>query len=53
MIWFYNLKISRKLAIAFTAVILILAYIGYDGIVKMRDAVRASKSLYENRMVPV
>ncbi|MBI5747920.1 MAG: methyl-accepting chemotaxis protein [Nitrospinae bacterium] len=53
MIWFYNLKISQKLSIAFTAVIIILTYIGYDGIVKMRDAVRSSKSLYENRMVPV
>ncbi|MBI3583316.1 MAG: MCP four helix bundle domain-containing protein [Nitrospinae bacterium] len=53
MIWFYNLKISQKLSIAFTAVILILVYIGYDGIVKMKDASRSSKSLYENRMVPV
>ncbi|MBC8018657.1 MAG: MCP four helix bundle domain-containing protein [Verrucomicrobia bacterium] len=53
MDWYYNLKISRKLTIAFATIILILVYIGFDNISKLSGAARMSQSLYESRMTPV
>lgn len=48
MNWFYNMKISRKLIIAFLVVAMIAAVIGAVGIINMRNIDKNYTDLYEN-----
>lgn len=53
MTWYHNMRISRKLTVAFAAIIIVLAYIGFDNIIKLSGAASMSKALYRDRMTPV
>ncbi|WP_400244551.1 methyl-accepting chemotaxis protein [Niallia sp. JL1B1071] len=48
MNWFYNMKIGRKLLIAFLVVAMIAAGIGAVGIINMRNIDKDYTDLYEN-----
>ncbi|MCZ7603992.1 MAG: methyl-accepting chemotaxis protein [Melioribacteraceae bacterium] len=51
MKWFYNLKISRKLFTAFTAIILLTGVVGFVGLNNMAEINRMLNEMYELHMV--
>jgi methyl-accepting chemotaxis protein len=53
MKWFYNLKVSSKLLIAFSLVALIAAVIAYEGISSIRTADESDSILYGKNLVPM
>jgi methyl-accepting chemotaxis protein len=53
MQWFYNLKISQKLIIAFLVVAVIAGVVGFSGIKNIREISNADKKMYENITIPI
>jgi methyl-accepting chemotaxis protein len=53
MKWFMDLKIGTKLITSFLFVALIGAFIGYQGIVSLKEADESDTILYERNTVPV
>ena len=53
MKWFYNMKISNKLIVAFILVTIITGIIGFIGITDIRLLDKSDTQLYENMTVPI
>ena len=53
MKWFYNMKISTKLIVAFILVTIITGIIGFIGITDIRSLNKNDTELYENMTVPI
>jgi len=53
MKWFYNLKIVKKLSIAFSLLVIISIVIGYTGITDMTEIANNGTQMYENMTVPL
>jgi methyl-accepting chemotaxis protein len=53
MKWFNNLKIARKLILAFTTISLLIGIVGYIGVVNMGKINSSSENMYKKNMLGV
>ncbi|ACV61533.1 methyl-accepting chemotaxis sensory transducer [Desulfofarcimen acetoxidans DSM 771] len=53
MKWFYNMKVSAKLFVAFILVAIITGIVGMIGIVNIREINEKDTQLYKNMIVPI
>lgn len=53
MNWFYNLKISRKLALGFGLLLAACLFLGYEGIAGMKASQARVESMYTDRVQPL
>lgn len=51
--WFYNFKLSTKLLLAFTCLVLFAAIVGIVGVVKIKTVDKYSSDLYKNVTLPM
>jgi methyl-accepting chemotaxis protein len=53
MVWFYNLKLAKKLLIGFVTIVLLAGFVGAFGIYNLIQITAEDKVLYEKFTVPV